>query len=240
MRVKERIKTVLVAVGLEPVVLWYWNRKGVKTDYLRLRTPRERFQKIYEDHYWSVGDSASGAGSSLERTSDLRASLPSVLHDLGVNTLLDVGCGDFNWMRHVEFNGAYIGIDIVPGVISANQAAYENEKRRFACVDAVSDTVPWADAALCREVLFHLSFADGKKLIANLRHAGIKYILCTTDPDCSFNSDIPTGAWRELNLSLKPFGFSEPIAKINDGQIKPSRIVGVWELSTISSESQSA
>lgn len=234
MSAKQKMMTLLVGAGMETVVLWYWKKKGLKTDHLRLGSIRERFQRIYDEKHWSAGESPSGTGSTLDGTSSLRAVLPRLLEELGVKTLLDVGCGDFHWMRHVDFDGSYIGIDIVPSVIDANKAAYESDKRRFACIDAVSEPAPYADAALCREVLFHLAFADGKKLIRNLKQAGIRYILCTTDPGCDFNPDIPTGAWRELNLRLKPYGFPEPMRQIKDGQIdNPSRIVGLWELAKV-------
>jgi hypothetical protein len=45
-----------------------------------------------------------------------------VLHDLGAQSLLDAGCGDFNWMRTVDLPGIkYIGVDVVSDLIERNR-----------------------------------------------------------------------------------------------------------------------
>jgi hypothetical protein len=53
--------------------------------------------------------------------------LPDV-HDhngFSAKTLLDAGCGDFNWMRHVNLKlDQYIGIDVVPELICENQRQF--------------------------------------------------------------------------------------------------------------------
>src|SRR5437764_8294237 len=66
---------------------------------------REKFERIYETNLWSDPESRSGVGSSLDSTRVVRAELPKVLRRLQTRTLLDVPCGDFTWMEHVDLSG---------------------------------------------------------------------------------------------------------------------------------------
>lgn len=191
---------------------------------------RERFASIYSDGLWQMGDPRtplSGKGSSIAAAANFAAKLPELLRQLDCKSLLDVGCGDMTWMRSVDVPG-YIGVDIVPSVIAVNEKAFP--ARRFRCLDAVTDPLPNADAALCREVLFHLSFHDAKNLLQNLRRAGISWLFATTDRQTLFNSDIASADFRLLNLRMAPFHFPSPDAAIADDEIAPGRCVAAWHM----------
>ena len=69
---------------------------------LRGLTTEEVFTKYYEDQLWGSEESVSGCGSTIANTEELRTTLPQLLADLNVSTLLDVPCGDFNWMSKVD------------------------------------------------------------------------------------------------------------------------------------------
>ena len=72
-----------------------------------------KFRVYYKERAWG-GDSASGPGSSLRRTRNIRQQLPALIGQLQINSILDVPCGDFHWMRHVNLDGiSYCGVDIV-------------------------------------------------------------------------------------------------------------------------------
>jgi SAM-dependent methyltransferase len=141
-----------------------------KRSHLEKQSPSDRFEAIYAQGVWQKGDQEtpkSGPGSSLQATDSLRQQLPDVLDELVAKTLLDVGCGDFTWMNRTALRQNYIGVDIVPSVIADN-ARYAGPKRQFFCIDAISGDLPEADTILCRETLFHLSFADGRRLLKNV------------------------------------------------------------------------
>jgi hypothetical protein len=55
-------------------------------------------------------------------------------------------------------------------MIEANRR-YERSGVRFAVVDAIRGPIPEADFALCREMLFHLSFAHGRAVIDNVKRS---------------------------------------------------------------------
>src|SRR5688572_32614789 len=74
----------------------------------------ERFALIYQTNLWFDAESRSGTGSSLESTARLRESLPPWPLRLNAHRLLEVPCGDFNWMSHVDLSRIeYTGGDIV-------------------------------------------------------------------------------------------------------------------------------
>jgi SAM-dependent methyltransferase len=225
---------VLVAAGLDEVVVWYRKVRGQSVDHLR-GDRRRRFSTIYESAWWAFGDrnqeSLSGNGSALEATSTVRRDLPTILTGLNAKNLLDVGCGDFNWMKEVVLPCAYVGVDIVPSVIEANRARHSSDRRDFLCLDAVDDELPKADVVLCREVLFHLSFSDARNLLSNIYATGARYLLATSEPRVSNNRDVPSGDFREINLAFKPYDLGNPINHIVDGDgPSPGRILGVWKL----------
>lgn len=207
---------------------YYWNR------FLSVILPiRYRFARIYNNRHWGgqLSESASGRGSSLAATKRVRAELPSLLHRLECETLLDIGCGDFNWMRHVNLDCSYIGIDVVRALIEKNQANFGGPDINFYCIDAVSEPLPaHADVVLCREVLFHLSFRHALQLISNVKRTNARYFIATHIPDRRANSDTFTGGFRPLDLSKAPFHFPEPAFCIPDDGISENRLLCLWRL----------
>lgn len=192
---------------------------------------RERFAEIYTAKVWSYGRDdipLSGEGSSLAATEVLRTVLPRLLKDLGARHMLDVGCGDFTWMSRVELPCEYIGVDIVPSVVEANQRAFSSESHVFRQADAVQDRLPTADVVLCREVLFHLSLADAQAALRNILATGCTHLMATSDRETLFNSDIESGDFRLLNLQERPFSFPNPISEIEDSAVFPGRFIGIW------------
>lgn len=203
---------------------------GRKLDHLA-GDRRTNFSIIYERKLWTHGDEQvplSGLGSSLEATASLRRSFPEILRKINTRTLLDIGCGDFTWMQAVELPCAYYGIDIVESVIEANQQIFASPVRQFYVVDAVLEIPCPADTVLCREVLFHLSFADGIAVLKNSLIMGCEWLLLTSDGSTSINADIESGDFRVLNLRKHPFNLPEPIYKIDDSAVLEKRMTGVW------------
>ncbi len=93
-------------------------------DRIRYRgTTEEVFTRHYRRNFWGSNESRSGPGSELQSTENIRRSLPDLIQNFGVRRLLDVPCGDFNWMQHVisTTNVEYIGGDIVKELVETNQ-----------------------------------------------------------------------------------------------------------------------
>ena len=189
---------------------------------MRHNSPKMDVQKIFTDIYianrWGDAESRSGPGSSVFRTRLIRPALSQLFRDLEVQSVLDVPCGDFNWMRLTEMPGLlYIGADVVRDIVRMNVDLYSGELRRFVCLNMIVDPLPSADLILCRDGLVHLSFDDIASALHHMRSSGARYLLATTFDAHLSNCDIQTGDWRPLNLQLPPLSFPPPIRKVWDG-----------------------
>ncbi len=179
----------------------------------------QRFDLIHRTNLWGADSSASGVGSELIATATLRRELSALLRALDVRSVLDLPCGDFAWMAHMDLSGIrYLGADIVTGLIEANTAKYAMTDRiGFRHLDLVADPLPTADLIICRDCLVHLSFANMRRALDNIRRSGSRWLLTTTFLHLADNRDIEDGDWRPLNLQRAPFGFPEPEAVIVEG-----------------------
>jgi len=66
---------------------------------------------------WSGGNKETrcGWGSTLEATKPIRAALPGLLEKYKIKSILDIGCGDLNWIHDLINDIHYTGIDwIIP------------------------------------------------------------------------------------------------------------------------------
>ncbi len=187
----------------------------------------ERFARMYHTNLWAGAESRSGEGSSLAATARVRAELPPLLRLLGVRRLLDVPCGDFHWMAHVELAAAgveaYVGGDLVPAVVAANRERHGAPGRQFVEMDLTTGPLPLvagepADAVLCRDCLVHLSFANIARALEVLRAGGARLLVTTTFLEHEANADVSVdGDWRPLNLQRAPFHFPAPAAVLLEG-----------------------
>jgi hypothetical protein len=184
----------------------------------RAAEPVSVFRDIYRRHHWAASDSPSGAGAASDQTAELSRTLPSLLRDIRVTTLLDLPCGDYSWMRTIDLPGIrYIGADLLPEVVEPLAAAFGDDRHEFLVLDCTRDPLPAADLMLCRDCLVHLSFADIRRTLANLTRSEISWLLTTTFPGAEANEDIVTGDWRVLDLEQAPFHLPPPARMVNEG-----------------------
>jgi len=72
------------------------------------------FTDIYDENRWGDKESRSGPGSTLAQTEAIRSKLPEILEEFHIHSILDIPCGDFNWIKEVNLDSiSYIGADIV-------------------------------------------------------------------------------------------------------------------------------
>ena len=196
--------------------------------------PQRVFRDIYRRHHWSGSESASGAGASLDQTRELRRSLPALLREFGVATMLDLPCGDYGWMRALELPvERYIGADLLPEVVEPLQAAFGDDRREFRVLDLTRDRLPSAELLFCRDCLVHLTYADIRRALRNAVESGIPYILTTTFPRCEANEDIVTGDWRVIDLERAPFHLPVPMRMLEEGcteggGVFADKSLGLW------------
>lgn len=201
-----------------------------------VRALHERvFARIHDTNAWGDDESVSGRGSTKERGAAFTPELIATLRALGVRSLLDAPCGDFNWIEPVaDAVDEYIGMDVVPQLIERNRAQSANARRRFLTGDLTRDALPRVDAILSRDCLVHFSFADVHAALRNFRRSGATYLFATTFLGVA-NEDIRTGGWRVIDLEAKPFALGAPVALIDEhcthsGGIYRNKRIGVWKL----------
>lgn len=180
-----------------------------------LQTTGNVFDEIYKTNYWNSQESSSGGGSTLNATQTIRKYLEYLFVEKEIKTMLDIPCGDYNWMNTVKKNNLeYIGADIVPALVDKNKKMYESNDVSFIIRDLAKDSLPTVDLIFCKDCLQHLSYLNAKKAINNVKNSKSKYFLVTTYPKTWRNWDILDGDYRPLNLRKSPFNFPKPELEI--------------------------
>lgn len=175
------------------------------------------FTDIFNTNLWGSNESRSGQGSELVQTKILREHLPKLLTELKVKSLLDIPCGDFNWLKEVDLSFlSYVGADIVEELIRYNNENYNFKNIKFLKLDIINDNLPKVDLILCRDLFIHFSYKDIFKSLDNIKKSGCKYLLTTSYPSTKKNIDILTGRWHYLNLLIPPFSFPKPMRIIDE------------------------
>jgi SAM-dependent methyltransferase len=234
---KEIIRHVLLRLNSQAVIDVIRRKRGRYTGHLNISHLDQVFSDIYQSRAWiehEGQESLSGAGSTAAATQTIAIELSRFLKNTGCKRLVDIGCGDFNWMQNVDGDFEYLGIDIVPSLIEQNNAVHGNAKRRFICMDATKHPIePWGEVVICREVLFHLSLANAKALLHHIKSAGFRGVLLTTDNSIWFNSDIRDGDFRRINLMRYPFNLPPPRLAFEDGMVSDGRVLALWSASAL-------
>lgn len=132
----------------------------------------------------------------------------------------------------------YIGVDIIPEIITQNLAQYATGKCIFMIRNIISDILPQADMILCRDCLVHFSFRDIFLTLKNFKKSASTFLLTTTFTQRFRNDNILTGEWRPLNLELAPFNFPRPLEIIKEGCSECNgsymdKSLGLWKLDDI-------
>lgn len=205
-----------------------WTRRMV----MKSPSIEQRFNWVSKNNAWGNDESVSGPGSTLAYTANLRKRLPPLFRKYAIRVVFDAPCGDFNWMKEVvrAIPINYLGGDIVRPLVDMNRQRYQSEQVAFRHFDITKDIFPDADILICRDCLFHLSFADIESFLKGFVRSNIRYLLTTTHINDGFeNRDILSGGFRKIDLFKGPFFFPTPLEEIDDW-IEPQqpRVMGLW------------
>jgi hypothetical protein len=195
---------------------------------------KQAFTAIYDDGYWG-SDHLSGGGSSLEATEITREIVLKVVDDFGIQSIVDVACGDFVWMPLVlgRVGGfvTYTGCDIVENLVARHRENFP--QHRFETLDFVEQKIPDGDLIICREALQHLPIKDIQKALKNFSASGAKYLLTTTHlrrAGIRNRRDIRPGRCRDRNLLIAPFNLPNPIVIYAEQPGELDKFFGLWKL----------
>lgn len=164
------------------------------------------FASIYDERKWGGG---SGAGSRPMSTIRYRYFLETFLDINKVRTVLDIGCGDWQFSRLIDWSRVkYLGLDVVASLVEANAARYGAENIRFAPMPSDFAELPAADLLIIKDVLMHLPLAHIQQFISIFPR--FKFCLVSNDfwwkeQAHQLNIDIKPGGIRPIDLSAPPF-----------------------------------
>jgi hypothetical protein len=210
-----------------------WRARDRLQEWLRGREHRQGvFARIYDQNLWGSSQSRSGPGSSPDGSREVALNLPRVWARYGIHSLVDAPCGDFAWIQHIVGTlGSYVGADIVPEVIAANQERFGRPGVTFICADLTHDALPHADAILCRDCFQHLPTRLIRAALRSFTTSGARWLLLTQDENVRTYSDVPLGSYRSINFRLPPFNFPPPHDAINEDAA--GRQLALWEIRSL-------
>lgn len=192
---------------------------------------KDIFTDIYRDNTWKSDESVSGQGSTVDATYHIVRELPRLFAEFHVKSVLDIPCGDLNWITKIDFGGMgikYIGGDIVEELIAETRLKYNGADLRV--LDITKDELPKVDLILVRDLFGHFSDADLALAVKNVKRSGAKYLMATTFPDMWNTVSIKTGQWRAVNLDYY-CGLPPSIYMLNEGnQMFKNKCLGLWQL----------
>ena len=187
---------------------------------------KKKFSLIYKTKFWKykIGSnfSASGAGSDLEATINIRAGLELFFKKFSVKSILDIPCGDFYWMSKLNLDKyKYLGCDLVEQVITDNNLKYKNFKNvSFSQFDLINDDINIYnnfDFLVIRDCLVHLEESQIRKILNKIFKSKIKFIALTSYEIKDNNISPQKGdRWRPINFLIEPYNLKKPFFKLND------------------------
>jgi hypothetical protein len=177
------------------------------------------FTRAYLKNSWGSKESRSGPSASLERTAALRTALPEFFSELKIQSVLDCGCGDWNWMRHVDLTGIqYIGCDIVLPLIQSLQETFSAPTVNFQVLNLLQDPPDTADLWFARDLCSLFSSEDMWLFFQKFLESESKYLAITSVETKDIYQDTFTGAWTPRNLLAAPFSMPPPLHELDDGE----------------------
>jgi len=177
----EKLKSI--AKKIMPASVATWSRKRAirqRRERNAALTTREVFSMVYQRNEWGgvAGEPYSGPGSEAEFTAAYCDVVKQFIADKKIDTVVDLGCGDFRVGRKLQVPGVtYLGVDIVPELIARNERLLGNDELTFACLDIIEDPLPDAGLCLIRQVLQHLSNIQISRVLEKL--GKYPYVLIT-------------------------------------------------------------
>ena len=167
-------------------------------------------------------ESASGTGSYLKNAKPTIDLIHYTIKTYKISKIIDMGCGDWNWMQHVDLNNIqYMGYDASDEIIQNNIKLYKKPNINFKVADIIHTIPIKADVCICRDVLFHLKNEFVLKVLKNIQKSKTKFLITTCFLDVKTNKEIrhygKAGhlgwGFREINLNVKPFNLQNKLLK---------------------------
>lgn len=193
---------------------------------------KDIFTKIYQNKVWYNG---SGSGSLPENTIEYRKFLQDYLKDNSIKSVVDFGCGDWQFSKLINWDGIdYLGFDVVDFLIKKNNKEFSKDNIHFKVI-ADYNKLPVADLLLVKDVLQHWPNQEIKNFLQSLV-GKYPFVLITNSINGEgLNKDILVGEFRPLDLLSQPFNiegrevFRYKVIR-KKAKIVETKVVAIFEL----------
>ncbi len=180
---------------------------------------RRIFNAIYRD--LRPGKWPLGADSTHKNTTVYREFLQQFFVDHEIKTVLDIGCGDWNFSRLMDWSAInYLGID-VSNLILERASEYSSDNIKFYELDAISCDLPDADLAILKDVIQYWSNQEILDILPKLKK--FKRVLvvgsCLENDAAMLNRDTVFGEYHDVDLSQPPFESSGSYVFFFEGKV---------------------
>jgi SAM-dependent methyltransferase len=170
------------------------------------------FADIYRHAAWAThaqGEGHSGVGSTLRSTLIYRTFLQQFLNDNAIRSVVDAGCGDWEFSQTLDWSGIdYKGFDVVESAI-AKAKKFAKPNIAFFVGNVGELGLPPADLLLCKHVLQHLPTRDVQTFLTQIKK--YRHVLLTNSVNVqtmsATNVDIAVGECRSLDPTTPPFNL---------------------------------
>lgn len=191
-------------------------------------TRKLRFEEVYGRNLWNSRESRSGIGSERRNAlADMRFILSLVRKRFGRDqqranvTIVDVPCGDMNWMPELldqlekEFAITYYGYDIVPQAIRSHRSRFGSHLNwHFSLIDVVGSPPIRGDVLISRDLVNHLPRADIQRVLSNIKATRSPTLVISNNRGARVNEELREagGGSRMINIERPPFNWKRAIA----------------------------
>jgi len=162
----------------------------------------DAFDAVYRKHLWDKdthGGAPSGEGSYGAFAEDFLRLVQEVIKANKIESILDLGCGDFNIGSQVSsLVTTYTAADISEVIIARNKTRFSHLRNVTFCqIDACNDQLPVHDLVIIRQVLQHLANDEVESVLRNVERSGNRLVLVVeggvSGPDArAYNIDLGT------------------------------------------------
>lgn len=164
----------------------------------------ERFDKVYNESHWGY---KSGPGSDPDFAKPWIDVVNSFLSKDDVNTVIDVGCGDWRIGKKLNLNGInYTGIEI-SSVIFKETVLNSFENIKFIQGDFESMSINDVDLIIIKDVLQHLPNSSIYNIVSKIMRKSKYALFCDDMTEVNNEEDVYAG-YRSIDLSSNPFNFN--------------------------------
>lgn len=171
---------------------------------------KDIFDNIYNKKLWNDGNSSiplSGPGSSLKNAKECSEKLNEFIYTNRLNSVLDLGCGDLNWISHTSFFNDndidYIGVDVVSSLIDGHTSKYPT--KTFICEDLVHyKNMKHSSIIILRDVIFHLQNEEILTIFENIKNK-FDFLLITSCNNTVNTDNFDKYHYTPKNLHKQPF-----------------------------------